>query len=59
VINVKLVMPAHDELVLEVPSSELELVKREIPGLMTNVAKLNVPLVAEPGATGRRRISND
>jgi DNA polymerase I len=48
----KLVMQVHDELVLEVPSSELELVKKEIPGLMTNVAKLDVPLVAEPGVGG-------
>ena len=45
----KLIMQVHDELVLEVPDSELERVKREIPALMTNVAKLDVPLVAEPG----------
>ncbi len=51
-LKTKLVMQVHDELVLEVPSSELELVKKEIPGLMTNVAKLDVPLVAEPGVGG-------
>ena len=45
----RLVMQVHDELVLEVPDSELELVKANVPGLMTNVAKLDVPLVAEPG----------
>ncbi len=45
----KLIMQVHDELVLEVPDSELERVKREIPALMTSVAKLDVPLVAEPG----------
>lgn len=45
----KLVMQVHDELVLEVPQAELALVKTEIPGLMTQVAKLDVPLVAEPG----------
>jgi DNA polymerase-1 len=45
----KLVMQVHDELVLEVPESELERVKENVPGLMTNVAKLDVPLVAEPG----------
>jgi DNA polymerase-1 len=45
----KLVMQVHDELVLEVPETELERVKANIPGLMTNVAKLDVPLVAEPG----------
>jgi DNA polymerase I len=51
-LKTKLVMQVHDELVLEVPSSELEIVKKEIPGLMTNVAKLDVPLVAEPGVGG-------
>jgi len=48
-LKTKLVMQVHDELVLEVPESELELVKANVPGLMTNVAKLEVPLVAEPG----------
>ncbi len=51
-LKTKLVMQVHDELVLEVPSSELEIVRKEIPGLMTNVAKLDVPLVAEPGVGG-------
>ncbi len=45
----RLVMQVHDELVLEVPESELERVKANVPGLMTNVATLDVPLVAEPG----------
>jgi DNA polymerase-1 len=45
----RMIMQVHDELVLEVPESELELVKANVPGLMTNVAKLDVPLVAEPG----------
>jgi DNA polymerase I len=48
-LQTKLVMQVHDELVLEVPSGELELIKANVPGLMTNVAKLDVPLVAEPG----------
>ena len=51
-LKTKLVMQVHDELVLEVPASELEMVRQEIPGLMTNVAKLDVPLVAEPGVGG-------
>ncbi len=51
-LKTKLVMQVHDELVLEVPEDELELVRQEIPGLMTNVAKLDVPLVAEPGVGG-------
>ncbi len=48
-LQTKLVMQVHDELVLEVPQSELEIVKANVPGLMTNVAKLDVALVAEPG----------
>jgi len=44
-----LVMQVHDELVLEVPDSEVELVKRELPGLMTGVAKLDVPLLVDLG----------
>jgi DNA polymerase I len=45
----KLIMQVHDELVLEVPDSELELVKKTLPELMQNVAKLSVPLLAEVG----------
>jgi len=45
----KLIMQVHDELVLEVPDSELELVKITLPKLMQNIAKLDVPLLAEVG----------
>ncbi|HQC28998.1 MAG TPA: DNA polymerase I [Methylotenera sp.] len=45
----KLIMQVHDELVLEVPDHELELVKTKLPELMQNVAKLDVPLLAEVG----------
>lgn len=45
----KLIMQVHDELVLEVPDNELELVKSTLPILMQNVAKLSVPLLAEVG----------
>jgi DNA polymerase-1 len=45
----KLIMQVHDELVLEVPDNELELVKQKLPKLMQNVAKLDVPLLAEVG----------
>ncbi len=45
----RMIMQVHDELVLEVPESELARVKAKVPGLMTNVAKLDVPLMAEPG----------
>ena len=46
----KLIMQVHDELVLEVPDAELDAVKRELPGLMCNVAELAVPLAVEVGA---------
>jgi DNA polymerase-1 len=46
----KLVMQVHDELVLEVPDGELERMKRELPKLMSGVAKLAVPLVVDIGA---------
>lgn len=45
----KLIMQVHDELVLEVPDNELELVKTHLPLLMQHVAKLDVPLLAEVG----------
>ena len=45
----KLIMQVHDELVLEVPEIELELVKQKLPELMQSVAKLDVPLLAEVG----------
>ena len=45
----KLVLQVHDELVLEVPDSELAEVRLELPRLMTQVAKLRVPLVVEVG----------
>ncbi len=48
-LNTKLIMQVHDELVLEVPETELDLVKTMLPQLMQNVAKLDVPLLAEVG----------
>ena len=47
----KLIMQVHDELVLEVPEAELDLVKEKLPQIMAKVdeGKLNVPLVAEVG----------
>ena len=44
------IMQVHDELVLEVPQAEFELVKTKLPELMCAVATLNVPLVAEVGS---------
>ncbi len=48
-LSTRMIMQVHDELVLEVPESELERVKAKVPELMSGVAKLDVPLVAEPG----------
>ena len=48
-LETRMIMQVHDELVLEVPESELERVKAKVPELMSGVAKLDVPLVAEPG----------
>jgi DNA polymerase-1 len=44
-----MVMQVHDELVLEVPQDELELVRVKLPALMAGVAELKVPLTAEVG----------
>jgi DNA polymerase-1 len=48
-LQTKLIMQVHDELVLEVPENELDLVKRTLPQLMQGVASLDVPLLAEVG----------
>ncbi|MDB5963601.1 MAG: polymerase [Polaromonas sp.] len=45
----KMIMQVHDELVFEVPESEVEWVRVEIPRLMAGVADLKVPLLAEIG----------
>ena len=45
----KLLLQVHDELVLEVPAAEVARVTRELPGLMTGVATLRVPLVVDVG----------
>lgn len=45
----RVVMQVHDELVLEVPEAELGLVRSRLPELMSGVATLKVPLLAETG----------
>jgi DNA polymerase-1 len=42
-------MQVHDELVLEVPDAELQMVKVMLPQLMGGVAQLQVPLLVELG----------
>jgi DNA polymerase-1 len=49
----RLVLQVHDELVFEVPHAEVELLTRELPRLMTDVAQLAVPLVVDVGAGPR------
>jgi len=46
----KMIMPVHDELVLEVPDAEFDEVKQRLPELMCGVAELKVPLIAEVGS---------
>jgi DNA polymerase I len=45
----RLIMQVHDELVLEVPQAELDLVRSTLPQKMCGVAQLLVPLKAEVG----------
>ncbi|MDR0380162.1 MAG: hypothetical protein LBI62_09555, partial [Candidatus Accumulibacter sp.] len=45
----KLILQVHDELVLEVPDDELPEVRAALPSLMTEVARLDVPLAVEVG----------
>jgi len=48
-LGARLVMQVHDELVLEVPESEIALLSTELPRRMSSVATLSVPLLAEVG----------
>ncbi len=45
----RLIMQVHDELVLEVPPTELDWARTEIPARMAAVATMKVPLMAEVG----------
>jgi DNA polymerase-1 len=45
----RMIMQVHDELVLEAPDEEVELVRAQLPRLMCGVAELRVPLIAEVG----------
>jgi len=48
-LETSMLLQVHDELVLEVPQHELDLVKEHLPHLMTHVAQLKVPLLVEVG----------
>ena len=45
----RMVMQVHDELVFEVPDGEVAWARDEIPRIMSSVAQLRVPLLAEVG----------
>ena len=45
----KLIMQVHDELVLEVPDGELDLVRAKLPEIMQQAGEMDVPLLAEVG----------
>ena len=45
----RMVLQVHDELILEVPQDELEVVRVGLPQAMAGVATLQVPLLAEVG----------
>jgi len=47
--STRVIMQVHDELVFEVPESEIDWVKTEVPRIMASVADLKVPLLAEVG----------
>jgi DNA polymerase I len=45
----KMILQVHDELVFDAHKDEVELLKVEIPKLMANAVKIEVPLVVETG----------
>eukprot|EP01037_Dinobryon_pediforme_P018444 gene18444-18719_t len=47
--EIQMIMQVHDELVFELPESEVDWLKTHIPRLMAEVAALKVPLLAEVG----------
>jgi DNA polymerase-1 len=47
--SIQMIMQVHDELVFELPESEVDWLKTHIPRLMAEVAALKVPLLAEVG----------
>lgn len=48
-LKTRLIMQVHDELVLEVPETELAEVQQQVTALMTQAATLKVPLVVDSG----------
>jgi DNA polymerase-1 len=49
-LNSKIIMQVHDELVLEVPEAEEEIIREGLIKLMTEVVSLNIPLLVDLGS---------
>ncbi len=48
-LKTKLILQVHDELVLEVPDEEVDVVKEKLPQLMSSVTQFRIPIVADVG----------
>ncbi len=48
-LKTKLILQVHDELVLEVPNEEVDIVKEKLPQLMGSVTRFRIPIVADVG----------
>ena len=46
----KIIMQVHDELVFEVPNKEIDIFIKEVPRIMENITKLDIPLTVEINA---------
>ena len=47
--SIKMIMQVHDELVFEVPTTDLDYAKEKIGELMSSAAELAIPLVVDIG----------
>ena len=45
----KMIMQVHDELVFEVPDSEIKIFNTNVKRIMENIASLDIPLIVEIG----------
>lgn len=57
----KLILQIHDELIMEVPEAEVDLVKENLPKIMDSVTELHVPLSLKSGSetTGKRSLTKN
>ncbi|MCD8338934.1 MAG: DNA polymerase I, partial [Burkholderiales bacterium] len=45
----KLILQVHDELIIEAPDNEVDIVKKKLPEIMAAAGQLDVPLIAQVG----------